>query len=48
MEGHHAANGGMNEFRFEWAHVNHLVGISVIGAKLTLAEAQAVALKADS
>jgi hypothetical protein len=40
-----AANGGMSEFRFEWAQGMHLADVSVIGADLTLAQARGIALK---
>src|ERR1022692_2620767 len=40
-----AANGGLGEFRFEWTNSRLLYGVSVIGARLTLAESRGVALK---
>jgi hypothetical protein len=43
-----AANGGMSEFRFEWASGNHLIGVSVIGSALTIGQASAVARQAGS
>jgi hypothetical protein len=41
-----AANGGMSEYRFEWADGTRLTGVSVIGAQLTLGQARQVALAA--
>ena len=43
-----AANGGLREFRFEWAAGSDLVMVSVAGARLTLKEAQTVAARAGS
>lgn len=42
------ANGGLSEFRFEWADGNRLVAVSVLGAKLSLEAARNVALGAGS
>jgi hypothetical protein len=41
-----AANGGMSEYRFEWADGTRLTGVSVVGSQLTLSQARQVALAA--
>jgi len=40
------ANGGMQEFQFEWAQGTHLIEVSVVGDGLSLTQARDVALQA--